>query len=73
LEFDIFFINAVKRKEKISVIGASGQAGVELTFALRQLYDDAKVVASDLQEETFFIVLLGFKQILQEFFHPVKY
>lgn len=38
-------------KEKILVIGASGQIGVELTLALRQLYGDQQVIASDLREE----------------------
>lgn len=38
-------------KEKILVIGASGQIGVELTLALRKIYGDNQVVASDLREE----------------------
>jgi nucleoside-diphosphate-sugar epimerase len=38
-------------KEKILIIGASGQIGVELTLALRKLYGNANVVASDLREE----------------------
>ena len=38
-------------KEKILVIGASGQIGVELTLALRKNYGNANVVASDLREE----------------------
>ncbi len=38
-------------KEKILVIGASGQIGVELTLALRKMYGAANVVASDLREE----------------------
>jgi nucleoside-diphosphate-sugar epimerase len=37
-------------KEKILVIGASGQIGVELTLALRKIYGDNNVVASDLRE-----------------------
>ncbi len=38
-------------KEKILVIGASGQIGVELTLALRKIYGNANVVASDMREE----------------------
>jgi nucleoside-diphosphate-sugar epimerase len=38
-------------KEKILVIGASGQIGVELTLALRKIYGASQVVASDLREE----------------------
>lgn len=38
-------------REKILVIGASGQIGVELTMALRKIYGNANVVASDLREE----------------------
>jgi len=38
-------------KEKILVIGASGQIGVELTLALRKMYGNSSVVASDLREE----------------------
>ena len=38
-------------REKILVIGASGQIGVELTLALRKIYGASSVVASDLREE----------------------
>lgn len=38
-------------KERILVIGASGQIGVELTLALRKIYGNANVIASDLREQ----------------------
>lgn len=38
-------------KEKVLVIGASGQIGVELTLALRKIYGGANVIAADLREE----------------------
>ncbi len=38
-------------KDKILVIGACGQIGVELTLALRKIYGNTNVVASDLREE----------------------
>lgn len=39
-------------KEKILVIGASGQIGVELTLALRKIYGESAVIASDLREQS---------------------
>jgi nucleoside-diphosphate-sugar epimerase len=48
LQFDQ---NLKMKKERILVIGASGQIGVELTLALRKIYGGANVVASDLREE----------------------
>jgi nucleoside-diphosphate-sugar epimerase len=37
--------------EKILIIGAGGQIGVELTLALRKVYGDSNVIASDIKEE----------------------
>ena len=37
--------------EKILVVGACGQIGVELTLQLRKMYGGANVIASDLREE----------------------
>ena len=39
------------KKEKILVIGACGQIGVELTLALRKMLGGSNVIASDLREE----------------------
>lgn len=38
-------------KDKILVIGACGQIGVELTLELRRIYGNQQVIASDLREE----------------------
>ncbi len=45
------FTNIFMAKDKILVIGASGQIGVELTLALRNIYGNHNVVASDLREQ----------------------
>ena len=37
--------------EKILVVGACGQIGVELTLQLRKMYGESSVIASDLREE----------------------
>ncbi len=51
----VFFVSLCQilcmAKDKILVIGASGQIGVELTLALRKIYGNNNVVASDLREE----------------------
>ena len=39
------------RDEKILVVGACGQIGVELTLRLRKMYGEGTVIASDLREE----------------------
>ena len=39
------------KQDKILIIGACGQIGVELCIALRKIYGDAQVIASDLREE----------------------
>jgi nucleoside-diphosphate-sugar epimerase len=39
------------KQEKILVIGASGQIGVELTLALRKIYGAGNVIATDLREQ----------------------
>jgi nucleoside-diphosphate-sugar epimerase len=39
------------QKQRILVIGACGQIGVELTLALRKIYGNNNVIASDLREE----------------------
>lgn len=55
--YKFLFLCALKRlymshpKERILVIGACGQIGVELTLALRKIYGDSNVIASDLREE----------------------
>ncbi|RYD54739.1 MAG: NAD-dependent epimerase/dehydratase family protein [Sphingobacteriales bacterium] len=38
------------KTEKILIIGAGGQIGVELTLALRKVYGEANVIATDIRE-----------------------
>lgn len=38
------------KQEKILIIGAGGQIGVELTLALRKVYGESNVIASDIRE-----------------------
>lgn len=40
------------QKDKILVIGACGQLGLELTMALREIYGDYQVIASDIAKAT---------------------
>ncbi|WP_136482098.1 NAD-dependent epimerase/dehydratase family protein [Cognatitamlana onchidii] len=49
---------------KILIIGACGQIGSELTFRLRQLYGDDKVVASDISYSNLDIVNSGIFEIV---------
>ncbi len=46
-------------RDRILVIGASGQIGVELTLALRKIYGNNNVVASDLREQNPLLVGTG--------------
>jgi nucleoside-diphosphate-sugar epimerase len=39
------------KNEKILIVGACGQIGVELVLALRKLYGSANVIATDIREE----------------------
>lgn len=39
------------QKERILIIGAGGQIGVELTLALRKLYGTDNIIATDIREE----------------------
>src|SRR3989344_1420533 len=41
-----------KHMEKILVVGACGQIGVELTLALREKYGNENVIASDIRQES---------------------
>lgn len=39
------------KQDKILIMGACGQIGVELTLALRKIYGDSNVIATDIREE----------------------
>lgn len=39
------------KQDKILILGACGQIGVELTLALRKMHGDANVIATDIREE----------------------
>ncbi len=39
------------KNEKVLILGACGQIGVELTYALRNVYGNNNVIATDIQEE----------------------
>lgn len=39
------------KQEKILIIGAGGQIGVELTLALRKMYGSSNVIATDIKDE----------------------
>lgn len=51
-------------KEKILIIGACGQIGVELTLALRSIYGDSNVLATDIREEHELLAGTGPYQVL---------
>ena len=46
-------------KEKILVIGACGQIGVELVLALRREYGPGQVIAADLKSESMVLKTSG--------------
>ncbi|MGF7231983.1 NAD-dependent epimerase/dehydratase family protein [Arachidicoccus sp.] len=47
------------KKERILIIGAGGQIGVELTLALRKIYGKENVIASDLKDENYLLTGTG--------------
>lgn len=52
------------KKEKILIVGACGQIGVELTLALRKLYGNDNVVATDIRDEHPLLAGTGPYQVL---------
>src|SRR5690554_4693818 len=50
--------------EKILIIGAGGQIGVELTIALRAIYGNSNVIATDIRENHILKNIEGHFQIL---------
>ena len=52
------------KSEKILILGACGQIGVELTLALRRTYGDSNVLATDIREEHELLAGTGPYQVL---------
>src|SRR5690606_31275124 len=52
------------KSEKILILGACGQIGVELTLALRKTYGDSNVLATDIRDEHELLAGTGPYQVL---------